>query len=84
MFYIRVLDLNMLKTLISDTLAIKKALTLLVFELYQILWTFSAHVLTVDGKQLPPRRVFGRNSLPRAHIGTRIDGNVSYQPPGAP
>ena len=28
--------------------------------------------------------VFGHNSLPQALIGTRIGGNGSYQPPGAP
>ena len=27
---------------------------------------------------------FGHNSLSRALIGTRIGGNGSYQPPGAP
>ena len=32
----------------------------------------------------PPPRVFGHNSLPRALVGTRIGGNCSYKPPGAP
>ena len=34
-------------------------------------------------KKSPPR-VFGHNSLPRTLTGTRIGGNASYQPPGAP
>ena len=36
-----------------------------------------------EGKSSPPR-VFGHNSLPRTLTGTRIGGNGSYQPPGAP
>ena len=40
---------------------------------------------TVDGKKSnPPRKVFGRNLLPRHRRGTRIGGNDSYQPRGAP
>ena len=39
---------------------------------------------TVDGKKKSPPRDFGHNSRPRALIGTRIGGNASYQPPGAP
>ena len=31
-----------------------------------------------------PSRVFGHNSLLRTLTGTRIGGNDSYQPPGAP
>ena len=36
---------------------------------------------TVPGKK---DRVFGHNSLPRTLTCTRIGGNASYQPPGAP
>ena len=35
-------------------------------------------------KQIPPTRIFGHNSLPRGHIGTRIGGNTSNKAPGAP
>ena len=34
-------------------------------------------------EKIPPRRVFGYNSLPRALFGTRVGGNGSYQLPGA-
>ena len=39
---------------------------------------------TVDGKTIPPRRVFGYKSSPWALTGIRIGGNGSYKPPGAP
>ena len=39
---------------------------------------------TVLGKKNPPRKVFGYNSLLQHRRGTRIGGNASYKPPGAP
>ena len=43
---------------------------------------FYMFIYTVDGINKP--KVFGNNLLPRTLTGTRIGGNGSYQPPGAP
>ena len=42
------------------------------------------YIIPYSVKKISPRRVFGYNSLPWLLIDTRIGGNASYKPPGAP